>query len=84
MNEIVYFLVPFVSIALMTIGFAWKDYTAMIIGGLLMFLYGLEILTVPLSFFDDLTNLLYGGCMFGFGAYVWIRSSIDVIKSYER
>ena len=75
-----YFLPPFIGFFLILFGFSCKEYVPGILGGLFLFLYGVELVINPLPVFSSLMNLIIASVNFGFGAYVWIRGSIEAIR----
>ena len=76
-EEIMFFLPPLLALALLALGFQIRDATTVILGGLLLFIYGIAILIVPLPVITSLTNDLVGAVCFGFGAYIWIKASME-------
>jgi hypothetical protein len=80
MPEVIYFLPVLLGIALLVIGIQYKDYLTGVMGGFVLFAEGVSILISPISGLTTLQNLFIGNSLWAVGAYVWIRSGIDVIK----
>lgn len=80
-EEVLYFLVPFFSLALIAIGFAYRESFAGIIGGLLLFLFGLMIVIDPLPVLSTTLNLVLGNICWAYGAYLWVVGAYELLQS---
>ena len=77
MVEVIHFLVPLMSLAFLAIGFQWKEYIGFLVGGIMLFLYGVNILINPIEGLTGSLNTIYASLCWAYGAYVFIRSSIE-------
>lgn len=75
-NEI-YFLAPFIAVTLIVLGLEYKRPTPGILGGLLLFLYGVMLLISPISDLPDTHNLVIGAVAFGVGAWFWVVGAME-------
>ncbi len=73
------FLIGFV---LFLAGRHFEDYTIGISGGLLIFIQGVWIFLNPISGTTVMMNSTIGGVLFVVGGYIWVNSSIELLKSY--
>jgi len=74
------FYMVVIGLILYVVGRQYKDYTAGILSGLFLFILGLVVWINPVIDISALNNTLLGSVLFGFGAYVWIRGSLELIK----
>ncbi len=81
MSAILFFLPPILATAFFIIGREYKDFAFGFIGGLVFFLYGVGLLITPLPTVSNLTNLVLSTAMWGIGAYIIIRGSIEAIQN---
>ena len=76
------FYIVIIGFALYFIGRQYKDYTSGVLGGFLIFLTGLAIWINPVSGLSVMLNTVIGSILFGWGGYVWVRGSIELINEY--
>ena len=76
-EEILYFLAPFVAVALIALGFAHKERFTGLFGAILLSLYGVVILINPLPVVGSLANDALGSVMWGYGSYLIIRTTYE-------
>jgi len=74
-EEVLYFLPPFIAFSLVAIGFAYRESIAGITGGVLLFLFGLNMVFNPLPVLSDFSNIVLATITWGYGAYLLIRGS---------
>lgn len=77
---IIYFLIPFVGVSLLAIGFGYKEYIAGLLGGLVLALFGVGVLLNPITVFSSTLNVVLGVSTFGFGFYIFIRGGVEEIQ----
>lgn len=67
----------FICLSLFITGRFLKDFTIGILGGFGIFLLGFYVLSSPLVGVEVWFSNVIGSILFGLGAYIWIRGSID-------
>lgn len=80
-TDILYFLPPALGITLLVLAFKYNEDIAGIFGGLMLFLFGVEVLINPIASLTTLMNVVLGSLCFGYGAYVFIYGSIQKFQS---
>lgn len=80
MTDIIYFLAPFIGFACLAIGYGYSQWIPGVLGGIILFLFGVSILITPIDTFTNLQNLLVAVPCFGFGGYVMIVGSVEKIQ----
>jgi hypothetical protein len=80
MTDIIYFLQPFIAFVLIAFGFQFNEKIAGIIGGLLMFLYGVVLTITPIVGIPDLQNIIIAFVCYGYGAYIMIRGGLELMN----
>ena len=82
-EEVLYFLVPFVSLALIALGFAYKERFTGLFGAILLFLYGTVILINPIPVIGTLANLTLGSVLWGYSVYLILRTTYEQYSMKE-
>lgn len=82
-TDVLFFLPPMVAFGFLAIAFNYKEYIAGIIGGLLLFLFGVAIVISPISSIPDFLNLITAVICWGYGAYAFIYGSIQQIEVWR-
>lgn len=80
MTDIIYFLPPFIAFILVAIGFNYQEYIAGIMGGIILFLFGVSTIISPITSLTTFLNTIIGVICFGYGGYIMIRGSVDKIQ----
>lgn len=76
-----FFLIAVLGIGLYFIGRKLGDYASGVLGGLILFLFGLYLFANPISGIIEWFNMVLASVLFGFGGYVWIVGSLEWIKT---
>jgi len=79
-NEVIYFIPPFLGVVLVGFGMSYKEYIIGVLGGLLIFLYGVAIFLVPIAGVSSLMNDIIGSICFGLGLYVFLAANTDELE----
>lgn len=69
----------FIGLSLFVTGRYFQDYTTGILGGFFIFLLGVSVFMSPLVGIDSWFNIVVGSVLFGLGAYIWVRGSIEAV-----
>ncbi|HPE15057.1 MAG TPA: hypothetical protein PLT65_04405, partial [Bacilli bacterium] len=77
----VFFLIIILGLVLLIIGLIWKNNIFIMFGGLLLFLAGVMMLIEPINNLTETMNLIVGVLLFGFGAWIWVTSTLNMIES---
>lgn len=80
--SLTHFLGYLIGFGFLAMGFEYKDYTLTTISGIIFFILGVNTIINPLPDISTLANLLIGHSTWAVGAYILIRSSIELYKEY--
>lgn len=79
-TDLLYFLPPALGLTLIIFAFKYNEDIAGIFGGLLLFLFGVNVFINNIASLTSLANLTLASVCFGYGGYVFIYGSIQKLQ----
>lgn len=79
-TDLLYFLPPALGLTLIVFAFKFNEDIAGIFGGLLLFLFGVNLFINPIASLTSLSNDMLASVCFGYGGYVFVYGSIQKVQ----